>query len=102
MEEVDKIKNCIEQKDVYDDATKLWQHMQFLFFRHEYSDDVQRFINETIEKYRNKKEMKNYRFPVLIDYKDCDSQYGGLCAVQKILYDYSVIKFIESRAKNDK
>lgn len=52
MEEIEKIKTYIEQSEVYNDAMKSLNYKQRLFINHKYSDDAQRLINETIEKYR--------------------------------------------------
>lgn len=100
LKELYKMKTTKEQREVLQDAIKNSQCKQYLIVKPAYNAEIQNFINKTIDKYRNKKELKQYHIEDIKDDKTCKTQYYYLCLIDKILIDYSIIKCAEEKLKN--
>ena len=95
----DKLKNYEEQNEVVNDIMNSSECKQYLIVTRSYNFNVQDFINDAMNRYKNKEELKNYYFPNIKDDRTWQTQIESLWLLERIILKYVLIKYDETRLK---
>lgn len=88
---IDKLNEAKEQSEVIEEFSKIQMYKSDLFYGRGNYDEIQSFINKTVDKYRGKWEVQNFYIPNNSNNIPMN-QYDTLWCIEKMLFQYSCIK----------
>ena len=95
MEDLEKMEEQKDQRAVLEEIKNIDQYMKQLKMNPNYNNKIQRFINEIVNKYRNKGEVINYYSRQDGNDDINGNQYIILCNLRQMLKQYCLVKFGE-------
>lgn len=89
----DYINDVKDKKEVLEELSRINKYKNYLLTTKTTSDEIQKFIIDTINKYREKVEVANYYTKPKDEISS--NQYDTLCALEIMIKQYVMIKYIE-------
>ena len=91
----EKIETLKEQVELLEEKQKVLEYKKILEVNSGYNIEIQEFIDDVINKYRDKVEVINYYFENPNNRDIPRTQYNLLCTIDSMLNQYAIAKFGE-------
>lgn len=93
MNFLDCINDEKDKKEIFEQLSKINKYKNYLLTNKTTSDEIQKFIIDIINKYREKIEVANYYTKPNDEISS--NQYDTLCILEAMIRQYVIIKYIE-------
>lgn len=93
MNFLDCINDEKDKKEIFEELSKINKYKNYLLTNKTTSGEIQKFIIDTINKYREKIEVANYYTKPKDEISG--NQYDTLCTLEAMIRQYVIIKYIE-------
>lgn len=91
-----------EKSEIIDECVKINKYKIYLLqHNNESSNEMEQFIQKTIDKYRKKIEVKSYYNSFSGKDELDENRYQLLCTIERMIYDYTIKKAVMDKQKGD-
>ena len=96
IELIEKIEDEKEKAEIIKEIINIYNYKIFILKTNSSNDEIENFVIETINKYRNKLEVKDYYQSSSGDKLHNDA-FDNLCAIENMIYNYILRKLLLGR-----
>lgn len=100
LELINKIKDTKEKGEICDEIIKIYEYKIFIMKTNSITDEINKFIIDVINKYRNKIEVIDFYQSSDGD-KVFNNAFDNLCMIEKMVYNYVLRKILLEYKNNN-